>query len=79
MLKAQQIFEVARDRGDAYVLIMQRQQENADSLTFALTGTWNQVQMARLYFKDYAYVHVMNTERDWEEHQEYLRGLGFKW
>lgn len=73
------IFEVARDRGNEYMLIMQKKQENAEPLTVFLYGDWYGVQISRLDFKDYAYVHVLNTARDWEEHEEYLRGLGFEW
>jgi len=79
MDRAKQIFEVARDRGDKYILIMQKKQQDAENLTFALKGSWGAVQMRRLDFKDYAYVHVLNTSTPWEEHEEYLRVLDFKW
>lgn len=79
MEMAMRCFESAKARGEQYMVILQKKQKNAESLTFAVTGNWGEVQMARINFKRYSTVAVLNTEQAWEDARAYLEAVQFVW
>lgn len=89
MDKTQAIFEAFKDRGDEYMLICQKRQENAEPLTITRGGDRNQMLLERSEFCSmspftgsgwgFAFVGLLNTDEPWEEHESYLRALDFKW
>lgn len=79
MLRAEQCFNSAKARGEEYLLIMQKKQRDAESLTFCMSGDLDEIRAIRGEFRDYSYVAILNTEQPWEDHRAYLDSLGFVW
>lgn len=90
MYLAKQAFDNAKDRGDEYIIFIQKRQTPEPHLTFSVSGTKGKCRFAQLDFCSsgpysgggnwgYSYVAMFNTSEPWEEHEAYLRGVGFKW
>jgi hypothetical protein len=89
MDKTKQIFDAFKDRGDEYMLIVQKRQENAEPLTILRGGDRHSMLMEQSAFCStspwtgggwgFAFVGMFNTAEPWEEHAAYLRALDFKW
>jgi hypothetical protein len=83
MYPAKNIFEVARDKGDEYILICMKRQQNAEPLVIYRSGTRDDMLTAQAEFCStgggwgFAYVGMFNTAEPWEEHEAYLRTFGF--
>lgn len=90
MYAIKQAFDRFKNRGDEYMLIVQKRQENAEPLTIIRGGKRSRLLFEQMQFcsggpysggKDwgFAFVGLFNTDEPWQEHEEYLRALDFKW
>jgi hypothetical protein len=90
MDKTEDIFNAFKDRGDAYMLIVQKRQESAEPLTIIRGGKRGNMLMEQMQWCStspyaggikwgFSFVALLNTEEPWEEHASYLRSLDFKW
>ena len=90
MYRIRRAFENARDRGDEYFLVMQKPQgKDTERLTIIQSGRRGQMLMLSSELGHggpftgggwgFALYGLFNTDEPWEEHEEVLRTLDFKW
>jgi hypothetical protein len=91
MNRFESFYNCARDRGDKYMAIFQKQQGESEPLIFAVSGDWGSVEMQRMRFCgvdswltgpsewEYAYVARFPLDDALEDHKNYLTSLGFVW
>lgn len=90
MYKTKQIFDAFKDRGDEYMLILQKRQGEAEPLTIIRGGKRGNLLMEQMDFGSggpysggkswgFSFVAMLNTSEPWEEHEAQLRALDFKW
>jgi hypothetical protein len=87
MFQMQMIMQSARRRGEQYVALFQRQQHDAENLTFTVSGTKGEVNAAVYDFctegwgahGGYSHVGTFQTALPWDEHEKRLDSLAFVW